>query len=142
MPACVFDRIIAGEVPAHVVLDEPDLVGVLDYRPVFPGHTLIMPRRHHPHLADLPADLLGPLLEAGRRVASAQRSALGNAGTWIALNDVVSQSVPHVHLHVVPRRPKDGLRGFFWPRSRYASDDEAAAVAASLRAALVAPPPT
>jgi histidine triad (HIT) family protein len=140
MSACVFDRIIAGEVPAHILLDEPTLFAILDYRPVFPGHTLIMPRQHYPHLADLPADLLGPILDAGRRVAEAQRAALGNTGTWIALNDVVSQSVPHVHLHVVPRRPKDGLRGFFWPRSRYASEEEAASLAASLRAALAAGP--
>ena len=136
MADCVFDRIIAGAVPAHVVLDEPELFGVLDHRPVFPGHTLLMPRRHHAHLADLPAELLGPLMDAGRRVAAAQRVALGNPGTWLALNDVVSQSVPHVHLHVVPRRPKDGLRGFFWPRSRYESDDAAEAVAAAIRAAL------
>jgi histidine triad (HIT) family protein len=133
---CLFDRIIAGELPAHVVLDEPELFAVLDHRPVFPGHTLVMPRHHYAHMADLPAELVGPLLLAGRRVAAAQRSVLGNPGTWLAINDVVSQSVPHVHLHVVPRRPKDGLRGFFWPRSRYDNDDRAAELAASLRTAL------
>jgi histidine triad (HIT) family protein len=111
-------------------------VAFLDIRPVFKGHTLVMPRRHHAHLADLPADLLGPLLDAGRRVATAQRATLANAGTWLALNDVVSQSVPHVHLHVVPRRPKDGLRGFFWPRTRYDDEAEAADMAAALRRAL------
>jgi histidine triad (HIT) family protein len=136
MADCLFDRIIAGNAPAHFVLDEPDIVAFLDIRPVFKGHTLVMPRRHHPHLADLPGEVLGPLLEAGRRVAAAQRDALTNAGTWLALNDVVSQSVPHVHLHVVPRQPRDGLRGFFWPRTRYDDDAEAAAMAASLRMAL------
>ncbi len=136
MADCPFDRIIRGEAPAHLVLDETDIVGFLDVRPVFKGHTLVLPRRHHTHLADLPADLLGPLLEAGRRVAAAQRDALACAGTWLALNDVVSQSVPHVHLHVVPRRPKDGLRGFFWPRTRYDDETEAAAMATDLRRAL------
>jgi histidine triad (HIT) family protein len=134
--ACVFDRIIAGDLPAHVVLREGDVVAFLDARPVFPGHTLVVPREHHRHLADLPGHLLGPMFEAARRVAAAQRSALGNAGTWIALNDVISQSVPHVHLHVVPRRPRDGLRGFFWPRQRYADEAEAASVAAALRSAV------
>lgn len=134
--ACLFDRIVAGEVPAHLVLDEPDIVAFLDHRPVFPGHALVVPRVHVATLAELPEALLGPLLAAARRIAAAQRAALGNAGTWLALNDVVSQSVPHVHVHVVPRRPKDGLRGFFWPRSRYADDAEAAATAAAIRAAL------
>jgi histidine triad (HIT) family protein len=133
MPDCPFDRIIDGEAPAHIVIDEPDIVAILDIRPVFKGHTLVLPRRHHAHLSDLPAELLGPLFDAGRRVAAAQRVALACAGTWLALNDIVSQSVPHVHLHVVPRSPKDGLRGFFWPRTRYADDAEAAAVAAALR---------
>jgi histidine triad (HIT) family protein len=138
MSDCLFDRIVAGDAPSHRVLDEPDIVAFLDIRPVFKGHTLVLPRIHHAALADLPDRLLGPLMDAGRRVAAAQRRALGCAGTWLALNDVVSQSVPHVHLHVVPRRPKDGLRGFFWPRTRYDDDDEdeAAAVASSLRRAL------
>jgi histidine triad (HIT) family protein len=136
VPECIFDRIVAGDLPAHMVLDDPDLVAFLDIRPVFPGHTLVLPRRHLATLADVPEELLGRLFAAARRVAAAQRIALGNPGTWVALNDVVSQSVPHVHVHVVPRRPKDGLRGFFWPRQRYAGDDEAAKVAASIRAAL------
>jgi histidine triad (HIT) family protein len=135
-PTCVFDRIVAGELPAHVVLEEADWVAFLDTRPVFAGHTLVVPRRHYATLEELPEQLLGPLLGAARRVAVAQRVALGNPGTWLSVNDVVSQSVPHVHLHVVPRRPKDGLRGFFWPRRRYADDAEAAGVAASIRGAL------
>jgi histidine triad (HIT) family protein len=118
-----------------LVLEEEDLLAFLDIRPLFPGHTLVVPRQHLATVADLPDDLAAALFAAGRRVAAAQRSALGCAGTFFAINDVVSQSVPHVHLHVVPRTRGDGLRGFFWPRTRY--DGEA--VAAALRAAL--PPP-
>ena len=133
---CVFDRIVDGTAPSHVVLDEPDLMAFLDQRPVFPGHTLVVTRHHWVGIGEVPLDLLGRLVDAGRRVAAAQRVALGAEGTFYGLNDVVSQSVPHVHLHVVPRRRKDGLRGFFWPRGRYADDTEAADVAARLRGAL------
>jgi histidine triad (HIT) family protein len=136
---CVFDRIARGEEPARLVLDEEDLLGFLDTRPLFPGHTLVVPRLHVATVADLPDDLASALFAAGRRVAVAQRVALGCAGTFFAVNDVVSQSVPHVHLHVVPRTRGDGLRGFFWPRNRYDDDAHADAVAAGLRAAL--PPP-
>ena len=132
----MFDGVITGHVPAHVVLDEPGLVAFLDYRPVFDGHTLVVPKAHYARLADTPETLLGPLLEAGRRVAAAQAAALGAEGAFFALNEVVSQSVPHVHLHVVPRRFGDGLRGFLWPRHRYASEEVAAELAAKLRAAL------
>jgi histidine triad (HIT) family protein len=135
-PGCVFDSIITGRAPAHFVLDEADLLAFLDARPVFPGHTLVVPRRHYASLADLPEDLLPALWGAAGRVAAAQRAALGAEGTFFGLNDVVSQSVPHVHVHVVPRRFHDGLRGFFWPRNRYRDDEEAAGVAASIREAL------
>ena len=120
------------------MLDEPELVGFLDVRPVFEGHTLVVPRQHVSTIGELPAGLLGPLLDAGRRVAAAQRTALGADGTLFLLNDVVSQSVPHVHLHLVPRRRRDGLRGFLWPRIRYPDDAAAAAAAGSGRAC----PPT
>ena len=133
---CIFDEIITGTRPAFMVLDEADMLGFLDVRPVFEGHTLLIPRRHVSTIGELPAELLGPLLDAGRRVAAAQRIALGAEGTFFGLNDVVSQSVPHVHLHVVPRRRGDGLRGFFWPRTRYPDDAAAAAVARQLREAL------
>ncbi len=139
MTDCAFDRIVAGAEAGHVVLDEPRLLAFLDIRPVFPGHTLVVPKVHHETIADLPPDLLGPLFDAARRVAAAQRAALGSTGTWLALNDVVSQSVPHVHVHVVPRRFKDGLRGFFWPRTRYADAADAAETAAALRAAIGPP---
>jgi histidine triad (HIT) family protein len=127
-----------GSRPAHWVLEEAEVVAFLDHRPVFDGHCLVVPRHHYPTLAELPAGLLGPLLDAGRRVAAAQRAALGAEGAFFALNEVVSQSVPHAHLHVVPRRAGDGLRGFFWPRHRYDDDDAAAGVAARLRSHLPA----
>jgi histidine triad (HIT) family protein len=139
--ACIFDEIVSGARPAHLVLDEPDLLAFLDVRPVFEGHTLVIPRTHVASIADLPADRLGPLLEAGRRVAAAQRAALGADGTFFGLNDVISQSVPHVHLHVIPRHRGDGLRGFFWPRRRYPDDDTPGAIAAQLRGALAPPDP-
>ena len=135
-PACVFDAIIAGAAPAHLVLDEADVVAFLDSRPVFPGHTLVVPRRHYGTVADLPAGMAGLLWDTAAKVSEAQRKALDSSGTFFGLNDIVSQSVPHVHLHVVPRRPRDGLRGFFWPRQRYASDDEAARTAYLIRGAL------
>jgi histidine triad (HIT) family protein len=133
---CIFDQIATRARPAHFVLEEADFVGFLDIRPVFEGHTLVIPRCHRATISELEPALLGPLLEAGRRVAAAQRTALGADGTFFALNDVVSQSVPHVHLHVIPRRRKDGLRGFLWPRTRYADEAAAAVVAAQLRDAL------
>lgn len=132
---CVFCSIISGEIEAEVVLDEPELVAFLDARPVFRGHTLLVPREHVVTLPDLPARLRDPFLEAGQRLARAVVDGLGAQGSFVAMNNVVSQSVPHLHLHVVPRTKGDGLRGFFWPRTRYA-EGEAAAYADRLRAAL------
>jgi histidine triad (HIT) family protein len=122
-----------------MVLEEGEIVAFLDARPVFPGHTLVLPRRHWETIAELPETVLARLIEAGRRVAAAQRLALGSDGTFFGLNDIVSQSVPHVHLHVIPRRRKDGLRGFFWPRDRYRDEEEAEKIAANIRAALTPP---
>ena len=124
--------------PAHVVLDEPGTLAFLDHRPLFPGHCLLVPRPHHETLADLPADLVPDVFDAVRRLSRAVEEALGADGSFVALNNRVSQSVPHLHVHVVPRRRKDGLRGFFWPRQRYADDDEATDVARRVRAALTA----
>lgn len=134
--ACVFCRIVAGAEPAHVVHADDDVVAFLDARPVFKGHTLLVPRRHVVTLPDLPADLLTPFFGAGQRLAAAIPAALGAQGTFVALNNVVSQSVAHLHLHVVPRTKGDGLRGFFWPRTTYADDAEAADYAARIAAAL------
>jgi histidine triad (HIT) family protein len=131
--ACTFCRIVAGELPAHVVLDDEVTLAFLDTRPLFPGHTLIVPREHHETLADLPVEQVGPLFTRARRIAAAMEDGFGSAGSFVAMNNRISQSVPHLHVHVVPRNPKDGLRGFFWPRTKYADDDEAAGVAARLR---------
>ena len=135
---CLFCRIVAGETPAHVVLDDADAVAFLDIRPLFPGHTLLVPRDHHVTLPDLPAELVAPIFTRAQLLARAMVEVLGSTGSFVAMNNVVSQSVAHLHVHVVPRRPKDGLRGFFWPRSRYADDDEAADLALRLREGLTA----
>ena len=133
--ACVFCQIVAGEIPAQIVLDEPDLVGFLDARPVFKGHVLLVPREHIDALPDLPARLRDPLLEATQRLARAVVDGLGAQGSFVATNTVVSQSVPHLHVHVVPRTKGDGLRGFFWPRQAYAGDEAMATMARAIRAA-------
>ena len=133
---CLFCEIVAGRAPAAVVLDEDHAVAFLDVRPVFPGHVLLVPRAHHETLADLPAEAVGPLFLTVRRLTVAVEAAMEAEGTFVAVNNKVSQSVPHLHVHVVPRRRKDGLRGFFWPRTRYADDAEMEQVAARIRAAL------
>jgi histidine triad (HIT) family protein len=134
--SCAFCAIVAGRQAAARVLDDDDFVGFLDVRPVFPGHVLVVPREHHETLPELPPALVGPLFALVRAVAAALPEALGAAGTFVAVNNVVSQSVPHLHVHVVPRRPKDGLRGFFWPRHSYDDDAHRDAVAAAVRDAL------
>ena len=136
-PGCKFCQIIAGEIPAHFVLDTDEVVAFLDHRPLFPGHTLVLPRGHVETLADLPPDRVGPFFLQVQRVEAAVRTAMEAQGSFVAENNVVSQSVPHLHVHVAPRRRKDGLRGFFWPRTRYASDAEMAAVAARITRQLV-----
>jgi histidine triad (HIT) family protein len=133
---CTFCEILAGRVPAHVVLDDEVALAFLDVRPLFPGHTLLVPREHHETLADLPTALLEPYFTRAQRLSLAMEQGLASVGSFVAINNRVSQSVPHLHTHVVPRTPKDGLRGFFWPRGRYADDAEAAAVATRLRDAL------
>ena len=134
-PGCTFCRILAGDLPAAFVLDEPDLVAFLDVRPVFKGHLLLAPRTHVVTLPDLAAPLRDPFLAAAQRLSTAVVQGLGAQGSFVAINNTVSQSVPHLHLHVVPRTKGDGLRGFFWPRTTYA-DGEMADYAARLRAAL------
>jgi len=133
--ACAFCAIIASG-DGHVVLDEDSVVAFLDLRPVFPGHCLVVPRAHHETLADLPDDLMLPMLKAVQRVGVAVERAMESDGNFVGVNNRVSQSVPHLHFHVVPRRFKDGLRGFFWPRQRYESDEAMAATADSIRGAL------
>ena len=133
---CLFCKIAGGELPAHVVLDEADVVAFLDARPVFKGHVLVVPRLHYETLFDLPAAMLTPLFGAAQRVGAAIEEALAADGVFVGINNTVSQSVPHLHVHAVPRRRKDGLRGFFWPRQRYADDAEATDFAERLRASV------
>ena len=138
MSLCVFCEIVAGRSPAAVVLDEPGILGFLDVRPLFAGHVLVVPKHHHETLADLPPALLPTLFGAVQRLSTAVPRAMGAQGSFVAMNNTVSQSVPHAHVHVVPRTRGDGLRGFFWPRTRYGSDDHLEKTAASVRDALAA----
>ena len=133
---CLFCAIVAGERAAPRVMETSDVVAFLDHRPVFKGHVLVVTRRHVEQLTDLPDALVVPLLTATRVLAGAVREALGAQGSFVAMNNVVSQSVPHLHIHVVPRTKGDGLRGFFWPRTRYADEAEAQSYADRLRQAL------
>ena len=137
--ACLFCAIVAGTEPAYLVAETDDTLAFLDIRPLFPGHTLLVPKQHFETLVDLPPELIGPLFTQAQRLAGAMETALGAAGSFVAVNNRVSQSVAHLHVHVVPRNRKDGLRGFFWPRTKYSSSDEAESVAATLRTALTAP---
>ncbi|MGW4640425.1 HIT family protein [Sphaerisporangium sp. NPDC004334] len=133
---CLFCRIAKGEVPAHLVLADEVAVAFLDARPVFKGHVLVIPRDHAETLGDLPGEALGPYFARVQAVSLAVEKGLGAAGSFVAMNNRISQSVPHLHTHVVPRHKKDGLRGFFWPRVKYEDDTEAASYATRLREAL------
>jgi len=132
--ACVFCAIVDGTAAAHRVLDDDVAVAFLDQRPVFKGHVLVVPRRHVVTLLDLDEDELGPFFARVQRVTGAVQEAMGADGSFVAMNNIVSQSVAHLHVHVVPRRRRDGLRGFFWPRIAYASDDEMTITAQAIRA--------
>lgn len=136
MSACVFCRIIAGEESAHVVAETDETVAFLDHRPVFKGHVLLVPRSHVVTLPDLPAELCAPFLQAGQRLARAMLDGLGAEGSFVALNNTVSQTVAHLHLHVIPRTKGDGLRGFFWPRRPYADEAEMVEYAERVRRGL------
>jgi len=127
---------VAGEVAAAVVADTGHTVAFLDHRPLFPGHTLVVPRAHVETLRDLAPGDVGPFFTEVQRIAMAVQDGMDAQGTFVAENNVVSQSVPHLHVHVVPRRRKDGLRGFFWPRAKYADEDELEQAAAAIRASL------
>jgi histidine triad (HIT) family protein len=137
VPDCLFCRIVAGTSPAHAVLETDHVVAFLDVRPVFKGHVLLVTREHVETLPDLPAGLRDPFLAAGQSLARAMVDGLGARGSFVAVNNTVSQSVPHLHLHIVPRTKGDGLRGFFWPRTKYASQEEMAEYAARVRGALL-----
>lgn len=136
MPECVFCSIATARAPADRVLEDADFVGFLDNRPVFKGHVLVVPRTHYADLLALPGPLHAGLVGHAQRVSRAFGRAIGAEGAFVAINDRVSQSVPHLHLHVIPRRKKDGLRGFFWPRLAYAGPDERRDIAERIAAAL------
>jgi histidine triad (HIT) family protein len=135
---CDFCDIVAGRRDAHRLFEDGTAVAFLDAKPLFPGHTLVVPREHVETLTDLPEERTGPFFLRVRRVTAAVERAMEATGSFVALNNRVSQSVPHLHAHVVPRNRRDGLRGFFWPRGRYADEAQAEEVAARLREQLAA----
>lgn len=135
---CTFCAIAAGSIDAEVVHEDDFAVAFLDHRPLFRGHTLLVPREHVETLADLAEDRVGPLFVLARRLSVAVRDAMGAEGSFVAMNNRVSQSVPHLHVHVVPRVKGDGLRGFFWPRDSYSDRAEMVADAERIRAELAA----
>jgi histidine triad (HIT) family protein len=134
--SCVFCRIIRGEVSAAIVGETPEGIAFLDHKPLFPGHVLVAPREHVVTLGDLPPPLIAPLFSFAQRLSLAVERGLGAGGSFVAINNRVSQSVPHLHVHVIPRTKGDGMRGFFWPRQPYRDDAHTAETAARIRAAL------
>jgi histidine triad (HIT) family protein len=135
---CIFCRIDSDEMAATVVFEDEVSLAFLDHRPLFPGHCLLVPRNHYETLSDLPTGLLGPFFENVQLLARAVELAREAEGTFVAINNRVSQSVPHLHVHIVPRRRKDGLKGFFWPRTRYESEAQLVEVQQSIQAAIAA----
>ncbi|MBK5227347.1 MAG: HIT family protein [Actinobacteria bacterium] len=133
---CVFCDIAAGDVPATIVFEDDATLAFLDLRPLFPGHVLVVPKEHIETLAELPSEAIAPFFGSVQKLAVAVEAAMDAKGTFVAINNKVSQSVPHLHVHVVPRRPKDGLKGFFWPRHKYKDEAHIEAAASSIRAAL------
>jgi histidine triad (HIT) family protein len=134
--SCLFCRVVNREVPARLIFEDEISLAFLDHRPVFPGHCLLIPKQHYETLTDLPEDLIGPFFKRAQLLARAVESAMEAHGTFVAMNNRVSQSVPHFHVHIVPRRRKDGLKGFFWPRYPYPDDEAADAVQLSIRHAV------
>jgi len=134
--SCTFCRIIAGEVPAARVFEDADCLAFLDHRPLFAGHCLLVPKTHYETLQDLPAEISSRLFAIATRLSAAVEEGLGAEGAFVAINNRVSQSVPHVHMHVVPRRKGDGLKGFFWPRRKYRDDAEMEQTRAALEKAI------
>jgi histidine triad (HIT) family protein len=133
---CLFCRIAAGHTAAEIFFEDELSLAFLDYRPLFAGHSLLIPRQHCETLADLPPEQVGPFFRNAQRLCRAVEETLAADGSFLAVNNRISQSVPHLHVHVVPRRKKDGLRGFFWPRGKYADAAESEAVRAALQAAM------
>ena len=133
---CLFCRIVSGELPATVIYEDENSFAFLDHRPLFPGHTLLVPREHIETLGELPVSQVEPYFKAAQLLTRAVESGLEAEGTFVAMNNRVSQSVPHLHVHVVPRRRKDGLKGFFWPRTKYKDEEEMKSVQSKIANAL------
>ena len=131
--ACAFCKIANGEVKARIVFEDEVSLAFLDHRPVFPGHCLLIPKAHYETLSDLPETLIAPFFRNAQLLSRAVESAMEAEGTFVAINNRVSQSVPHLHIHIVPRRSKDGLKGFFWPRHPYKSAEDAELVQETIR---------
>ena len=121
---CIFCKVVNKELAATVVFEDELTMAFLDHRPLFHGHCLLVPKQHYETLSDLPSQLIGPLFENAQLLAGAVEAAMQAQGTFVAMNNRISQSVPHLHIHVVPRRKGDGLKGFFWPRTKYANHTE------------------
>ena len=136
MESCIFCRIIGGEIAGHTVFEDDVTLAFLDHRPLFPGHCLLVPKTHYGTLLDLPTALLTPLMANAQLLARAVERGLEAHGSFVAINNRISQSVPHLHIHVVPRRRKDGLKGFFWPRQPYKDEESMVAVQRTLRQAI------
>lgn len=135
---CLFCEIVTGAVPATAVFKDDVSLGFLDHRPLFPGHCLLVPRQHYETLGDLPSELIAPFFSNVQLLARAVEKAVNAEGTFVAMNNRISQSVPHLHVHIVPRRRKDGLKGFFWPRNKYESEEEKLKVQKAIRLAITA----
>lgn len=136
--SCVFCKVVSGETSASIVFEDEMSLAFLDHRPLFPGHCLLVPRNHFETLSDLPPDLVGPFFKNVQLLACAVELAVAAEGSFVAMNNRVSQSVPHLHVHIVPRRKKDGLKGFFWPRNKYGSEVEIVEVQKSIQSAIAA----
>ena len=121
---CLFCQIRSGKIPAAIVVEDEHTLAFLDHRPLFPGHCLLIPKEHIETLADLPPPAIPTLFGTAQVLAKAMEMGLGSEGSFLAINNRISQSVPHLHVHVVPRRKKDGLKGFFWPRGKYKDEEE------------------
>lgn len=130
---CIFCKIVSGELGGTILYRDDECMAFLDVKPLFHGHTLLVPREHHETLLDLPEERIGHLFSTAKMLARAVQEAMDAAGTFVAMNNKVSQSVPHLHVHIVPRRPKDGLRGFFWPRTSYDDQEQMETVGAKIR---------
>ena len=135
--SCVFCKILLSKTDGHRVFEDEHTLAFLDYRPLFPGHCLLIPKTHLETIADLPNPLISALFLNARKLAGAVQQAMEAEGTFIAANNRVSQSVPHFHIHIVPRRKGDGLKGFFWPRTKYKDAQEIATVASKIKAAIL-----